>query len=227
MKSLRNAILGLCALGACGTAAAGYIELTIPTYTFSLQSLTNGGFYPASGPLSVGGVPFNIAQDANGNNMWEAEVGFSDSTGPNPLVIPVNLFDVKTAYTLMDSFFGSCGTTIGTVRFLGSAGADVTFNLIEGDNIRDHLVGGFCNDIAAGTPSMDFGGDVHLDMQTYVLPAEFHTQTLTSIIITSLRQGFEGEPFITSATVLVPEPATLALVALGLAGFGFARRKQT
>jgi hypothetical protein len=135
----------------------------------------------------VGGVPFSIAQDVNGNNMWAGIV--AGPPLPTSLDIPVNVFGVTSAYMLMDSFFGACGSTIGSVEFKGSGGADVTFNLVEGANIRDHFVGGFCNTIAAGTPTIDFGGDVHLDRQTFSLPSAFQSQTLTHIIVTDFGLG--------------------------------------
>ena len=138
--------------------------------------------------------------------------------------IPVNVFGVTTGYTLMNSFFGTCGVTIGTVEFLGSGGASQIFALTEGMNIRDHIQGAFCNTLDPGTPSMAFGGDVRLDRQTYGLSSAFLSQTLTHVILTGLFQGGAGEPFITSLTVnngvaAVPEPGTLLLLGVGLAAF--------
>ena len=48
----------------------------------------------------------------------------------------------------------------------------MTFNLVEGTNIRDYNNDGYNNTIAAGTPSLSYGnGQVRLDMQTFVLPS--------------------------------------------------------
>lgn len=217
------AVAGLAA--ATLPAHATLIEVPLPTLNDSLQNLTNGSNYPTSGALTVGGIPFTIAQDANGNNMWATFLL------PVPVLdIPVNVFGAVTGYTLMNSFFGVCGTTIGSVEFKGTGGADVIFNLVEGTNIRDHFTGVFCNTIDPGTPTINFGGDVHLDLQTFVLPASFASETLTHIILTGFKQGGGGEPFITSVTVQdgvnpAPEPGTLMLLGVGLAAFVSVQRK--
>jgi hypothetical protein len=59
--------------------------------------------------------------------------------------------------------------------------------------------------------------EVHLDVQTFNLPAAFASETLTHVILTDLGLVGAGEPFITSLTVAaVPEPGSLLL------GAGFA-----
>ena len=228
-KYLRKLVPLLSAVGllAAGNmpAHAAFVQVPLSSDNAKLQDLTNGNNYPVSGALTVGGVPFTIAVDANGNNMWTT---FLNGT---VLDIPVNVFGVSTGYTLMNSIFGSCGATIGTVEFQGSGGADQTFALIEGINIRDHIVGAFCNNIAPGTPSMDFGGDVHLDRQTFALSSAFLSQTLTHVVLTGFHLGGLGEPFITSLTVnngvtSVPEPGTLILLGVGLAVFASVGRRK-
>jgi hypothetical protein len=222
------AFLGLTA-GSVPTQA-GFVEVPLPADNFKLQDLTNGFFYPASAALTVGGVPFTIAQDASDNNAWAQWTG-----GPFPITpvfdIPVGIFGVTTVYTLMDSFFGSCGTTIGSVEFQGSGGANAVFDLVEGDNIRDHFLGGFCNTIAPGTPSIAFSSgdfnEVHLDVQTFNLPAAFASETLTHVILTDMGLVGAGEPFITSLTVaVVPEPGSLLLLGAGFAVWGGITRKR-
>lgn len=237
MKGSRSTLLCLVALCSSGLAAnAQYTQIALPTYDDNLQHLTNGFMYPVSGPLMVGGVPFTLAADGNGNNTWSATPIFGMPQPPsNVLDIPVNVFGVTQAFTLINSYFGSFGSTVGTVEFKGSGGADASFDLTEGVNIRDHYLGGFNDAITPGTPEAVFGdGSVHLDRQTFTLPSEFAGQTLTDIVLTGLGgvtlSAQDGEPFIAGVTVTtsaVPEPGTLALALTGgLAGSAFAFRRM-
>ena len=64
-------------------------------------------------------------------------------------------------------------------------------------------------------------------MQTYALPVEFASQTLSTITINSFGLASGGEPFITSATVdSVPVPASLFLFGTGLLGLKAWRKRR-
>ena len=108
-------------------------------------------------------------------------------------------------------------TRSAAVEFKGTNGADATFSLIEGTNIRDYYTFGDNNVIAPGTPSISFGGGaVHLDMQTFVLPAAFSSARLTDIILTSSGGTPQGNPFLAAATVATASgPAQLVLLGSG------------
>ena len=133
--------------------------------------------------------------------------------------IPVNISGGKVLSTLINSTYGQAGDTVGTVEVKGTDGADATFNLVEGTNIRDFNNDGFNNSIAPGTPSASFGnGQVRLDMQTFTLPAAFATARITDIILTSSGGSPQGNPFLAAATVTTASgPAQIVLLGSGVA----------
>src|SRR5262249_19126775 len=121
---------------------------------------------------------------------------------------------------------GSAGSDIGTLEFKGDGGADVTFHLVEGTNIRDHDNGVFVNTLSDATvATVEFdSGNVRLDRQQWDLPAAFATQTLVEVVFTgndgtgALAAG-DGVRFIAGLTVstsTAPEPTSLGLLAIGL-----------
>jgi hypothetical protein len=207
------------------------VPLTTPPANADLRTFSDGGFYPiAPTTLTVGGVPFALTPlDAIPNSL-----GAAQTFGPGGPIIDIktNIFGATTVYTLINSAFGQAPFTVGTVEFKGANGSDVTFNLTEGFNIRDHFFNVFNNtvtDPTIVTASFGPGGfqdEVRLDRQTFVLPASFATDTLTDIILSpTANTGFPlGQPFIAGVTVdqAVPEPGTLALfLCAGVAGAAY------
>ncbi len=183
----------------------------------NLRSYSNGGDYPAAPTtLSVGGVDFALIPDGT----TASSVGILQ-TGPSgsSFDIPVNIAGGTVLSTLINSAYGIAGDTVGTVEVKGTGGADATFSLVEGTNIRDHNNDGYENSIAPGTPSASFGnGQVRLDMQTFTLPAAFATARITDIILTSSGGVPQGEPFLAAATVTTSSgPAQLVLLGRGVA----------
>src|SRR5205085_2730854 len=171
---------------------AGNIQITVNVnvnHTAFEQgtSLVNGNLrslsssYPAA-PTTVaaGGVDFALMPIASStNSLGVLQTGFG---GPNSFDIGVHIAGATTAYTLINSDYGSFGATAGTIEFKGTGGLDAAFSLVEGTNIRDYNNDGYNNQIAAGTPSLIFAnGQVRLDTQTFALPAAFATGILTDI----------------------------------------------
>lgn len=127
--------------------------------------------------------------------------------------ITVDETDIKAVYTSINSAFGAAGFTTGTLTFADSGGDSFSYNLTEGDNIRDHFNDGFVNDAPAAFGTANFPGDVRLDAQQIVLPMSFWTSELTTITFAATSDwGPKGEPFlaaVTTSTTLsspVPEP---------------------
>lgn len=166
------------------------------------------------------GVPFQLAVSPAGNTS------FIDGV----LNIPVDVFGVTSAYTLINSAFGVLGANNGWVEFFGTS-AYYQVDLIQGQNIRDHLNNVFNNVINGVSAVPAFvDGWARLDQQTFNLPAAFASQTLTSVRFTGLNLGNPGGiGFISAATVAVatpvPEPASALLLLGGGAALWVWRRK--
>jgi len=136
-------------------------------------------------------------------------------------------------YTLINTAFGTCGTNVGELDFIGSS-STYTYVLTEGSNVRDHFRGGYCNSLTDGSGTASFGGGAdRLDMQTIVLPPAFATETLESIDFKSFGKGGDGSPFLAAVTLdpggpgpsAVPEPAAWPLGLLALAAVPLVRRR--
>jgi hypothetical protein len=129
------------------------------------------------------------------NTAWFAADAAKQGSGKVSITIPVNVANVKTVYTLMNTEWGSTQSGLITIKFKGSAGATWTFALTGGINVRDYNNGSLTNTCICQLPGglsqsatinawTDSTGQQRLDEQIYELPAAFATQTLVSITIT-------------------------------------------
>ncbi|WFP51975.1 hypothetical protein PL263_08055 [Methylomonas sp. EFPC3] len=203
-------------------ANASYTTLTLPSLNADIRTWTDGSSYNGlfPGTQTFNGVPFQLAVDGDGNTAFHN----------SQIDIPVNIFGVTQAFTLINTAFGADGANVGYVSFSGSLGDVYTVDLIEGQNVRDHYDGAFTNAINGvdAIPAFSAGsGRARLDQQIFNLPAAFANQTLLSIRFHSNQQGLAGEPFIAAATVAaVPLPSAVWLFGTVLAGgIGWAKRR--
>ncbi len=234
-NSSASALLALLAVSAFAPQAhassvdlSSYLNANVSTYT-------QGSNYPAPGSISIGGVSFTLGGYGGGTGVIQSPGGGQtfDITG-------LNISNAGVAYTIINSAFGVNGATIGSIEFIGAGGASVTYQLIEGVNVRDHYYGMY-NNVATnlfataaysnGSVVPDGPGLVHFDVQQFSL-AGLAGQNLSEIVFTGNGDG-NGQPFLAAVTTQiasVPEPATWAMMILGFCGIGFLalrRKNQT
>ncbi len=242
----------------CGLTALGLVALATPhpasaqSYTSVTNFAKNGNIqqnlqasFP-SGAFTANNsfaTPFNIVPDNNGNN-FEQILGIGTT-----LTINVGAFGVSNVYILLNAYSPQPGSQIASVEFLGSSGADQTFTLTGGDQIRDFYQGTHANSIngittqnafsivgpgGAGTGNVSTGlyGTYVLDEQDFQLNAAFLTQTLHSIEITNTAN--DSNPILlgltTATPAAVPEASTTVslglLLMLGLGGVAIAAKRK-
>jgi hypothetical protein len=193
----------------------------------NLATYTAGGNYPQGGTtLAINSVNFNLASYPSTTDLGAVQLS---PAGTTSMTFAVDIPNVQTIYTLLNSADGVFGGVAGTITFNGSSGTDA-FNLTEGTNIRDHYCCGGFNVVATNLyGTANFGTD-RLDAQSFDIS---NLGTLTSIVFAESNGGADGGPFLTAITAdtavgAVPEPSTWAMMILGFAGVGFMayRRKQ-
>jgi len=216
------------------SAQAAYTNVNLPTLNTDLTTWSDGSAYNNLFPSSqtFAGVPFQLQLNSSGYNAYEA-------FGNNTLDISTSIYGATNVYTLINTAYGSSGSTVGSITFIGNGGADYTVNLIEGYNVRDHYFNPnpFVNTTTApyvtqAVFGLNQSGYAHLDMQDFALPSAFQTQTLTDIQFAGINAGYpQGEPFIAGLTVAggsapVPEPSTFLLLGASLAGLAGLRLRR-
>ena len=192
----------LVSLGLAVPASAGRCTTTVlPTLNTDISTWTGGDIYNSVFPglQTWNGVPFNL-ENRNSWSITNYKV-FADSS----LTIPVNVYGVIKAYTIINSAWGQYGATVGKIEFFGSGNSYYKVDLVEGINVRDHYDGGYNNIIDGinALPAFDNGpATARLDMQLYTLPSSFASETLEKIVFTSYDLGPPyGTPFIAALTV--------------------------
>jgi hypothetical protein len=189
------------------------IDLT-PYVNSDLNGYTDGWNFPTGGPLTVDGIPFDLA--TIGGNQDTGIIQTAANTFDS-VDIPIGVFGVTSAYALVNSAWGACGANVGEIDFVGSAGTYV-YSLTEGNNIRDHFEGGYCNSVTGVAATANFGPD-RLDMDAITLPAAFAGETLESIEFVGYGLGEAGSPFLAGLTLdpdptsATPEPSTVLFLA--------------
>jgi hypothetical protein len=217
---LAAAMLASLVPAAPGRAAQRYIPIMADSdadIQTNLISQFPVGVFTPSNSLSPA-VTFKIAKARP--KAATPTYNFWDDPDGTPLTLNVSVAKATFVYTLMNAYSPSDGQTIATVEFKGSKGADQTFSLVAGTNIRDFCVGDFANSIngtttqnayeidnvqdACGTGNVKTGlvTDYHIDEQQFALAPAFAKQKLTQIIITPT--GVDGSRPIVLGVTVVP-----------------------
>jgi hypothetical protein len=147
----------------------------------ALSSKTEARFQPAVRISEASPIP------AGPNNYWNAGAAADFGSGTVSVTIPVGVSGVTSVFTVLNTMWGQPGPKAYVfVTFTGSNGAIVTQPLIGGVNVRDHNNHGYDNTINNTSTVQVWrnGEGQRLDRQEYILPAEFASQVLTSVILT-------------------------------------------
>jgi hypothetical protein len=144
-------------------------------------------------------------------------------------LLPYNLTGVTSIYTLINSAYGADGAMVGQVTFTDTLSNSVSYDLVEGINIRDQYCCGGYNESAsnlAGTVTFNSvvpGDLVRLDMQQFNVASLGTLQSMTFEGLYSADSNTFGQPFLAGLTAVdgVPELSTWAMLLLGFAGLGF------
>ncbi len=171
------------------------------TSPFCDNGIVDASTFP-SGSQTFGGVPFAIPTAPN--NYWSGALAGNCGSGTVNLTVQVGVYGVGSVFTLLNTFRGEAGPNAYLyITFNGSGGATSTVPLVGGVRVRNYNSGGFPQTIN-GTSTIQVwtdGEGQRLDRQEYILPAEFATQTLTSVTITDTGSYDQSRAIFSGLTV--------------------------
>lgn len=172
-------------------ASAEFIPVGFPT-NYRLQDRIPTA---PEGNVVLGVVPFSIP--IGGDNEWTAagagELFDQDLNGVYTLVIPVGVTGVRSAYTLINTWWGTTAGSRMKIEFFGSGGAYYSRDLLGNSDIRDwnaFFTESINNLTTVNVFEVPVGRDNnpdYIDMQIYDLPPAFQTEVLTQIVVTDYR----------------------------------------
>jgi hypothetical protein len=206
-------------LAQAGTTAKTPIDISsVANTTWCSGEIIGCSTFPF-GAHNYDGIPYIIPGNAGGtaNNFWSSEIAAGGGSGTVSVTIPINVANVRTVYTLMNTLWGTTQSGLISITFTGSGGATWTFNPVGGVDVRDYNDGSLTDSIACQLPRagataatinawVNKGGRQRLDEQVYKLPASFFGQTLVSMTITDNGNTNLQRSFLAALTVSTVGP---------------------
>jgi len=133
--------------------------------------------------VQLNGIPFQISRDGNGNDIF---------AGEGKVVIPLEeAIEASSVHLIVNCVWGKKNEVIGRVTFVPetadvactNATSPISVELKVGINVRDHILGGFCNTVKNGESVLRLPGkyddnlnskySLRLDSVRFDLPRSF------------------------------------------------------
>lgn len=200
----------------------------------SIPGLANGAAISLIGTTLSGyaGATFYDAGTANWTDVLKADAlvilsftncGGCSLTTAGSSAINSNSAAIATAFNAGMDIWGLSGATLSTYYDFLPAGVVATGSSISGSS-------GFTTTAAGGTigisSNMINGFPTHNQFPTFASAFTVFESRSGQDISIGIRSAVIGDGSIVTTTTNVPEPATLILFGLGLAGLGFTRRRR-